>query len=400
MNPTATINDPLGRLNPQTGRVLTVQNGSLGSPFLGMSTLYQWYDSSANSIGHAGYINVVHRERSGLTLTANYTWAKSIDTASSAGGDKNILTAVGGSVGGQVAFGGTRASDRAVSTYHQRHVIHGSAIYDLPFGKGRRFINKSRLLDYPLGGWTVRGITRIQSGFPYLPYLSDANQLGDLTHSIRPNVTPGVPLINPLWTRTCPTGAGCQPYVNPAAFQRPALGAYGNAPRTLDGVRGPMSQNVDISLQKSFKLGEGSRRLQFRVDLLNALEPPHVRCESEQRWRGRLHGRTEHGDSDDSGTQHLGRGERPAVHNDCGNRDLQPDCELVNSYKVNGVLPANSFTTPLPANFYGVAANSYDITKVDGYKNYQLRNAYSTTFGTLYNNSVPRFIQFGVKLYF
>jgi len=86
---------------------------------------------------------------------------------------------------------------------------------------------------------------------------------------------------------------------------------------------------------------------------------------------------------------------------------------MVNSFQVNGVLPANFFSKPLPANFpcqlllpnspakvYGVAANSCDITKADGYKNYQLRNACVTSFGTLYNNSVPRFIQFGVKVCF
>ena len=38
---TATINDPLGRINPFTGKVLTVQNGSLGGPYLGYSSLYQ-----------------------------------------------------------------------------------------------------------------------------------------------------------------------------------------------------------------------------------------------------------------------------------------------------------------------------------------------------------------------
>ena len=52
-----------------------------------------------------------------------------------------MLTPVGGQVGGQVVFGGTRAEDRSVSTYDQRHVIHGSAIYDLPFGRGRQFGN-------------------------------------------------------------------------------------------------------------------------------------------------------------------------------------------------------------------------------------------------------------------
>ena len=63
--------------------------------------------------------------------------------------------------------------------------------------------------------------------------------------------------------------------------------------------------------------------------------------------------------------------------------------------------PAGQLLLPTsPANFYSVAANSWDITKADGYKNYQLCNACVTSFGTLYNNSVPRLIQFGVKVCF
>ena len=399
---TATINDPLGRVNLQTGKVLTVQNGSLGSPYLGFSSLYLWYDSSGNSIRHAGYISVVHRAGRGLTFTSNYTYAKSIDTSSSAGGDKNVLTPVGGQVGGQVAFGGTRGNDRAVSTFDQRHVVHTSVIYDLPFGKGRPYLHTSRLLDYAVGGWTATGIERLAGGFPYIAYLSDANQLGDLTHSIRPDITPGVPLLNPLYDRSCPIGAGCQPYLNPSAFQRPALGSLGNAPRTLDGVRGPMQQNFDLSLQKNFSLGEsGKRRLQFRIDLLNALNHPTFAVSP----------------NNGGGADFMGAPSTAtlttAAYNAWATANSQPQSTTpagtalynqilatVNAQKVNGVLPANFFTVPLPANFYGKPATSYDITTVQGYKFYQLRQAYATNFGTLYNNSSPRFIQFGLKLYF
>ena len=73
VNTTGTINDPLGRINPITGKVLTIQNGTLGSPYLGFSSLYLWYDSAGNSIRHAGYVNVVHRVARGLTFNANYT---------------------------------------------------------------------------------------------------------------------------------------------------------------------------------------------------------------------------------------------------------------------------------------------------------------------------------------
>ncbi len=399
---TATINDPLGRINLQTGKVIAVQNGTLGSPYLGFSSLYQWFDSAGNSIRHAGYINVVHRAAKGLTFTANYTRAKSIDTGSSAGGDKGILSSVNGQVGGQVAFGGTRQNDRSVSTFDQRNVVHANAIYDLPFGRGRKLLSNSKIADLVVGGWTVTGIERFSSGFPYVPYISDTNQLGDLTHSVRPNIVPGVPLENPLYSRNCPTGGNCQPYVNPAAFARPALGALGNAPRTLDNARGPMVGNFDISLQKTFKLSENSkRRLQFRFDFLNALNHPTFAVVPNSGGGADFMGAPSTATLTTAayGTWAAANGQ-PAYTTPAGTALYNQIVNNVNSYKVNGVLPANFFSVPLPTNFYGTPANSYDITTVQGYKNYQLRQAYSTTFGTLYNNSSPRFIQFGVKLYF
>ena len=74
---------------------------------------------------------------------------------------------------------------------------------------------------------------------------------------------------------------------------------------------------------------------------------------------------------------------------------------MVNGQKLpSGALPANFYTVPLASNFYGKAPNSFDITTLAGYKQYQLRTAYVTNYGTLYNNSTPRYLQFGVKLYF
>ena len=400
---TATINDPLGRINPFTGKIQTVQNGSLGSTYLGFSSLYLWFDSSGNSIRHAGYVSVVHRAATGLTFNANYTWGKSIDTASSAGGDKAILGASNGQVGGQVAFGGTRSADRGVSTYDQRHAIRGSFIYDLPFGKGKRFLtNTWKPVNMLINGWTTTGLTRIVSGFPYVPYISDANQIGDLTHSVRPNVTPGVPLVNPLYSAGCPYTGACQPFVNPSAFQRPALGELGNAPRTLDNVRGPWQPGFDLSIQKNFYLGEsGKRKIQFRVDALNALNHPTFAVTPNNA-----------GGADFMGAPNVGTvttatyntwaavNNQPLAGTAAGTAIYNQVVANVNNYRVNGVLPGNFFAIPLPSNFYGTAANAYDIRTIDGYKNYQLRSAYSTTFGNLYNNSSPRYIQFGVKLYF
>jgi len=403
INTTGTITDPLGRKNPLTGAALAIQNGTLGGPYLGFSTLNMMFDASGNSIRHAGYINVTHRLGGGLTFIANYTYAKSIDTASSAGGDKNVLTPVGGQVGGQVAFGGTRQNDRSVSTYDQRHVIHGTAIYDLPFGRGRRFLTHAwKPLEFVAGGWTTSSFIRLNSGFPYMPYLSDANQLGDATHTIRPDMVPGVPLVNPLWTGSCPVGTGCEPYVNPSAFMRPPLGQLGTAPRTLDGVRGPWQQYFDLSIQKNFRLGEGKRRLQFRMDALNAFNHPVFQVYPNNAGGADFMGAPSTATlSTASYNSWATANSQPLYTTAAGTALYNQITGMVNAQKTAaGVLPASFYTIPLPPDFYGKQPNSYDITTLQGYKLYQLRTAYSTNFGTLYNSNTPRYVQFGVKLYF
>lgn len=406
VNTGGTINDPLGRVNPGTGKVLTVQNGTLGSPYLGFSTLYVLYDSAADSIRHAGYLNLTHRVGRGLTFTTNYTYGKSIDDASSSGGDKNVLTAVNGQVDGQIAFGGARFLDRSVSTYDMRHVINGTYIYDLPVGRGRAIGRDMwKPLDFIAGGWTTSGVVRLSSGFPAMATLADTNQLGDLTHTARPDLVSGVPIINPLWSPNCPTGAGCQPYLNPSAFERPALGALGNAPRTFDGARGPWGQFFDMSVQKNFSLGE-KRRIQFRVDFLNAFNHPVFRVFPNNAGGTDIYGSapsTAALSAADYNTWATANNQ-PLAATAAGTAQLAQINAMINGFRAGGVaagaLPVNFFSVPVPANFYGTAPAGFNITNPDGFKLFRLRQAYNTSGGDLYQSGSSRYIQFGIKLYF
>jgi hypothetical protein len=401
INSTATITDPAGRVNPITGKALTIQNGTLGSPYLGFSSLYMYYDAAGNSIRHAGFLNVVHQASRGLTFVANYTYGKSIDTASDAGTDRNVLTT--GSTSGQIGLGGTRAGDRSVSLFDQRHVIHGLVLYDLPVGRGRALLTDAwKPLDVAVGGWTVSGILRANSGYPFMAYFSDSNQLGDATYAARPDIVNGVPLQNPLWDRNCPVGTGCQPYLNPSAFLRTALGTLGDAPRTLDAVRGPWDQYLDLSLQKNFRLGRETRVLQFRMDALNVLNHPTFGPSPLQKVSGyQFMGAPSTATLTTSAYNTWASANGlPAYSTTAGAAIYNGIVSMVNAQKVNGVLPSNFYNVQLPANFYGNAATSYDVRTLEGYKYYQLRTAYNTGFGTMYQNGTSRYIQFGVKLFF
>ncbi len=211
-------------------------------------------------------------------MYTNFRWSKSLDDASDNGPDKNALTT--GSVdGGQYSFGATAASDKSVSTYNIPYAWNLVAVYDLPFGTNRQFFGATaggprRLL---FGDWNISGIERLTTGYPFTPTIATDNYIDTThTHEIRPNIVSGVPLVNPDWSSSCPTGNLCAPYVNYSAFELPPAGQLGNAPRTLAGLTGPLVQTLDLSVQKSIRLGE-KRRMQFRVDALNALNHPVFR---------------------------------------------------------------------------------------------------------------------------
>lgn len=189
------FNDPLGRRN-LLGAVITVPRGSVASPYFGFNQLNRYFDPSANSIRHAGYIDVRRRIRGGLTFTANYTRAKSIDDASDASPDRVLTTS---STQGHVSYGVPRSVDRGLSTYDIANNFSATFIYDLPIGRGRHGLLEKApgVVDAILGGWTVSGVFRMPGGTPFLPTLVDTNRLGGNNRVVRPDIVEGVPLRNP-----------------------------------------------------------------------------------------------------------------------------------------------------------------------------------------------------------
>jgi hypothetical protein len=411
--------DPLGRTNiagvefanfstPTQGAVLSVQRATLASTYLGFNALFNAWDASADSIRHAAYLSFIRRPVHGLTLSANYTFGKSIDDAS----DSNpVIFATGSATityntSGQAGYGGTRAGDRSVSTFDVKHTFNSSFIYDLPLGAGQKFLSHSRRpIRQAVGDWAITGIVHLQSGTPEMVTLQDNNILGDYyqTDTVRPNIVPGVPLINPLWSSNCPVGNLCQPYMNPAAFERPALAQLGNTPRTLDTARSPAQQYFDGSIQKNFKLGEsGRRRIQFRMDLINAFNHPVFQ------GPGNSHTYTDTFSQPattpitaaqyDAWAQYNGK---PLSSTPSGAALLtQAQSLITGNRNASGALPANFFSVPVPQGFALMSPYSFDITTLGGFKLYALRNAYNAGFGQLTAVPNPRYIQLGLKVFF
>ncbi len=404
------VNDPLGRRTP-TGALVNFSPAYLGTKYLGFEGLNEAFNASANSIRNAATVSLRRGHSRGLSYTVNYTFAKSIDDASDAG-DVRFVNLNVRSIG-HVNYGAPRSADRSVSLFDIKHAFSTSFLYDLPFGRGRSLLsNAPRLVDKLIGGWSLSGIGRIQGGLPMVVFLRDDNRIGveGNVRAVRPDLVPGVPLINPLWTSNCPIGTNCEPYFNPSAFMRPLKGSLGNAPRTFDGARGPTQHLLDLSIQKNFSLdGEGKRRLQVRIDAINAFNHPFFRIgrleDAGEIFAAPNEGVLSNGDYDLWAAAVPGR---PVRTTPAGVATLAQINSIVTSNRIAGTtsLRPDFFHFPLPPGFFSLNANSLDITTLEGFRLYRMRQSYTpdrwgfldVTAGR--SGYTPRFIQIALKLYF
>ena len=151
-------------------------------------------------------------------------------------------------------------SDYAQCYWDTKHVLSAYAVYELPFGRGKRFGHDMPAVANAIAGnWSINPIVSLHSGFPLALYGPDNSGTG--SPSPRPNCN------GPVHYPKTVSSAGMQ-WFDPGAFSAPAPGTFGNCP-AQGPVIGPTYKDFDISLQKNFLFTE-RMRLQFRADFLNA----------------------------------------------------------------------------------------------------------------------------------
>ncbi|PYT18379.1 MAG: hypothetical protein DMG59_04495, partial [Acidobacteria bacterium] len=118
-------------------------------------------DTGANAIYNSMQTEMSHRMRGGLTFDSAWTWAKNLS-------DANGPTSSGFSGetgGGRVADNFDRRADRGNVGPTRRHRWISTAVYELPFGKGKPFMaNAHPILEGIGGGWRLSGILLVQTG--------------------------------------------------------------------------------------------------------------------------------------------------------------------------------------------------------------------------------------------
>jgi hypothetical protein len=279
------VNNPFGIVD-LSGRPLQMGVFDLARPFphLWSQQISSMFDRRGSSIYHALWLSFKHRFSKGLTLQGSFTWAKSIDDASAS---------FGGLIGQETdIFGLARAqnptnlkAERSESTFSIPHKFTMAYNYELPIGKGRSFPVNNSLINGMFGGWSIAGLFSIQDGYPIWLrqgsggyWFSQAGGGGNLASGavLRPNLVPGVPVVNPDWRKN-PYIAGS--FLNSNAFAVPGSldnPAFGNLPRTMSWARNPVTRTLDANLSKRFTLPPREKlSLTLRADFLNVLNHPN-----------------------------------------------------------------------------------------------------------------------------
>jgi len=253
---------------------------STRSPYANFTSILGFLDSQYNGYSNYNAGNLkLERRSSSLALLAVYTWAKSLDDKSAAAG----VGSNGGGFSGHMNELNPRL-DYGRSDFDVDHRFVTSLVYQLPFGRGKRFgsgMNKG--VDLALGGWQVTTIATFQRGFPFsivcnnnllvmFSFDNRCNEIGnpnpsgfhkDLNHwfnnAISYSTTPGDP--------NDPFKASCvAPNLSGVSFCQTLNGQFGSSGRDI--LRGPGINNFDMGVGKDFRFTERVT-FQFRTEAFN-----------------------------------------------------------------------------------------------------------------------------------
>jgi hypothetical protein len=210
------------------------------------------YSNFGHNTYHGGTWRVEKRMSAGLSFNAFYTWSKSLNESEADGTETGITYY-------------NRRLEKARSSTDIRHRFVGVMSYELPVGKGRRFLNHGGILNHVLGGWELTWTQTLQSGQPFtVSFSGSPNRY--LPGSSRPNIIGTVEnAYTPDWTlgpNRFPTQAQ-NPYLKFDSFAYPAAFTVGSLGRNT--FEGPGMLWTQLSLAKWWRIRERAR-FELRLD--------------------------------------------------------------------------------------------------------------------------------------
>jgi hypothetical protein len=250
---------------------VNVENPLTGlRPYPGFSQI-GWRGTTGNSNYEALSVSLKRTFSRGLLASANYTWSHEIDNDSNGSGDGDSITPQNVSC---QPTGAPQCGEYTSGAFDVRHVFNANAVYELPFGPGKAFLNQAGALRAIFGSWSLSTNFTARTGFPVNLTTSATGPDGN-TNEQRPNLVPGQPLylaggnFNPA--AFCTPGTADPLY--PGGVCPPGLGlpGFGDVPRNF--LRGPGAWQVDLGLSKRIPVTE-HLQLQFRAEAFNIFNRP------------------------------------------------------------------------------------------------------------------------------
>ena len=245
----------------------TVQRAQLLRPYPQFTTLFD----EGNPVGHSSYhsFQLQYKQRYKASLvTVAYTASKAI------GNTEARLDTGGNSTNAGFLNIYNRSLNRALSAYDVPQRLTVGYTFELPFGKGQRWLNQPGFVSRVITGWQVNGIYTAQSGRP-ISVATNTNLTGNftqITDVYGTFVSNAVPNNNGQSAKlTTAPSERLNRWFDIGTFSQPAAFTYGTSPRSLPDVRADGLNNLDFSLFKNSPFGKDGRyNMQFRAELFNA----------------------------------------------------------------------------------------------------------------------------------
>jgi hypothetical protein len=222
-------------------------------PYPQFSDVSVVFPSLGVSSYHAGVVRFERRFSGGFNVLSTYTFSKFLNNVDEGG-------ATLGAEGGAYSNLYNRRADWGPSENDVRHRVTFSSVYEIPFGKGRRFL-KENPVRWVLGDWSLGGTATMQSGAPFNVTTQTNTTNAFSAGALRADVVSNPNLDSPQLSRWFDTGA----------FRQPAAYTFGN--QGMNILRADGRAVVNLSLLRNFSIRE-SVRVQLRGEFFNAFNHP------------------------------------------------------------------------------------------------------------------------------
>ncbi|HTU48902.1 MAG TPA: TonB-dependent receptor [Bryobacteraceae bacterium] len=224
--------------------------------------IFNNFDDTGSSFYNALQLSLEKRYTNGLSFLVSYNLSKMMSDTNS-----------GFTSFAALAYNkNNQASEWTIDNNDQTHMINIAATYELPFGKGRRYMNRGGVANAVLGGWQISPILTYATGTP----LWSGNPGGSvyvsgdpLGNQCAPCNRANVVSYSNMMLSYNNVYQGL-PVINKADFSDPGPWGLGNAPRVIGVLRNPFQYNENIALAKYFPLGE-KVKLKLEMEYFNVL---------------------------------------------------------------------------------------------------------------------------------